>query len=331
MKLPVPFLQLPVQFDADRLAHEMQALGAAAWREHPLKYPGNFALPLIAVDGDPHNDSVAGPMLPTPYLERCPYLQQVLARLGAVWGHTRLMKLSGRAEVTPHVDVNYYWAERMRVHVPIQTQPGVRFLCGDAEVNMGPGECWLFDTWRLHRVLNVADHARVHLVADTVGGEGFWELVARGRAPGQAGGAWQPERFDGADGASPELLFERVNVPVVMTPWELREHLQFVFAHVRQPNAELAPARSAGMQFSTRWHALWSRFGEARDGWPAYRAALDGFEAWMAQHATTLRLVNDMEFMYVLRGMILRVALADRDAGRREVETRAAPAGRAGA
>lgn len=326
MKLPVPFLQLPVRFDADRLAGEAQALGAAAWREHPLKYPGNFALPLVAVDGDPHNDGVAGEMLPTPYLERCPYLLQVLASLGAVWGHTRLMKLSGSAEVTPHVDVNYYWAERMRVHVPIATQPGVRFMCGDAEVHMGAGECWLFDTWRMHRVVNVADHERIHLVADTVGGDRFFELVARARAPGMpAAAAWHAEPFHGDAESTPELMFERVNVPVVMTPWELREHLQFLFAHVRQPNAQLAEVRAAGMQFATRWHALWSRFGGARDGWPAYRAVLDGFEAWMAQHASTLQLVNDMEFMYVLRGMILRVALGGQDIARSEGETRMAP------
>jgi hypothetical protein len=91
MKLQVPFIQLPLQFDAARLAAEMHDLGDSAWREHPLKYPGNYALPLIAVDGDPDNDGVSGAMRPTPYLQRCPYFSQVLARLGAVWGHTRLM------------------------------------------------------------------------------------------------------------------------------------------------------------------------------------------------------------------------------------------------
>ena len=62
------------------------------------------------------------------------------------------MRLSGHAEVMPHVDVNYYWRERVRVHVPIVTQPTVRFVCGDAQVNMRDGECWIFDTWRTHHV-----------------------------------------------------------------------------------------------------------------------------------------------------------------------------------
>ncbi len=92
------------------------------------------------------------------------------------------MRLSGQAEVTPHVDINYYWRERMRVHVPIITTLSVRFQCGDAEVNMAEGECWIFDTWRMHRVLNDSNHDRIHLVADTVGGRRFWDLVAAGRA-----------------------------------------------------------------------------------------------------------------------------------------------------
>lgn len=313
MKLQVPFIQLPVQFDADRLASEMLALGEEAWREHPQKYPGNYALPLVAVDGDPDSDEVAGSMLPTPHLARCPYLMQVLARLGAVWGRTRLMKLAGGAEVSPHVDINYYWRDRMRVHVPIQTQPGVRFQCGEAEVNMRAGECWIFDTWRPHRVLNVADHERVHLVADTVGGPKFWEIANRGRAPGgPVSGAWSVQEFDGYPLAedAPALEFERTNVPMVMTPWELRDHLQFIVSHVR-PDPQLASLQQAASEFDANWRVLWARYGDSRDGWCAYRETLDAFETWSERNAATLRLVNGMRFVGTLRAMILKAALAD--------------------
>jgi hypothetical protein len=312
MKLQVPFVQLPLRFDADRLAAEMHALGAAAWRPHPQKYPGNFALPLVSVGGDPDSDAIAGPMRPTPYLEQCPYLSQVLARLGAVWGRTRLMKLIGGAEVTPHADINYYWRDRMRVHVPIQTQPGVRFICGDAEVNMAPGECWIFDTWRPHRVINVADHERVHLVADTVGGETFWELAARGRAPGYGNiDAWRAEPFEGAGEPQAALIFESSNAPQVMTPWELRNHIEFILAHVA-PHPQLGPVQQRASRFMANWHALWAQYGEDRAGWPAYRRALDGFLGDMEHGAAPLQLVNGMQFMSTLRSMVLGVALADR-------------------
>ena len=311
MKLPVPFVQLPLQFDAARLLGEVSALDRGRWLEHPQKFPGNFALPLISVGGDPHSDAIDGPMRPTPSLAQCPYLMQVLARIGAVWGRTRLMKLSGHAEVTPHADINYYWRERVRVHVPIVTRPSVRFLCGDAEVNMAAGECWIFDTWRTHQVLNAADDERIHLVADTIGSDQFAELVRRGRAPGHGDFAgWQAESVVPRVGPSPVLRYESVNVPVVMTPWELREHIAFLFGHVR-PHPQLAMAQQAAARFLGIWHALWAEYGVDRAGWPAYREALDAFETYTERFAVSLQVVNGVMFMNALRAMILRVALAD--------------------
>ena len=92
MKLGVPFLQLPIRFDAAAMAKEIKAIGDDAWRPHPQGYPGNDALPLIARAGDPGNDDVFGPMLPTPHLLRCPYLMQVLDSIGAQVHGSRVMK-----------------------------------------------------------------------------------------------------------------------------------------------------------------------------------------------------------------------------------------------
>ncbi|WP_158882857.1 sulfotransferase [Rhodanobacter sp. L36] len=313
MKLQVPFVQLPLQFNAEALAREIDALGVEEWREHPQKFPGNFALPLISVDGDPDSDSVSGPMRPTAYLAKCPYLTQVLATLGPVWGRTRLMKLSGQAEVSPHFDINYYWRERMRVHVPIVTRPDVRFLCGDAEVNMKPGECWIFDTWRMHRVINSTDVERIHLVADTIGGEAFSGLVQRGRAPGYgAFEGWHAEPVEPIDGAIPKLRYESVNIPVVMSPWEMREHVHFLLSEVR-PHPQLAAAQQGTARFLVLWQELWAEFGTDRAGWPAYRRALAAFEAFMQQVGASLTLANGGLLTNSLRIMILSVALNDSD------------------
>lgn len=310
MRLHVPFLQLPLLFDAARLREEMHALGEDAWREHPSKYPGNYSLPLIAVDGDPDSDEVAGAMLPTPYLERCPYLLRVLDHVGAVWGRTRLMKLAPGAEVTAHVDINYYWREHIRVHVPIQTSPAVRFLCGDAEVNMQAGECWIFDTWRQHRVINGGGHERVHLVADTVGGDEFWKIADHARTPGPTTPpGWSPHGIptNATGAAAPQLLLERFNVPLVMTPWELREHLQFLFAHVAR-DPRVPRVQQATSSFAARWHALWARFGDTRDGWERFASLRDEFDAWLAQNAEPLQLTNGMPFVKTVRAMVLKAA-----------------------
>ena len=272
-------MQLPVSFDAEALEAEVRAIDESDWRPHPQGYPGNDALTLVTTGGDPDSDAVGGPMRPTRHLERCPYLMQVLHSIGASWGRTRLMRLSGQAEVTPHVDVNYYWRERVRVHVPIVTQPTVRFTCGDAEINMRAGECWIFDTWRTHRVINDHALARIHLVADTVGGAGFWRLVNRARPHDRSSPDWQPAFVRPDPALRPTLDFESENMPTVMTPWEVRAHISFALAEAL-PHQKAPVVHQALLTFVRDWHGLWSSFGERREGWPRYRGC------WMPRGVT---------------------------------------------
>jgi hypothetical protein len=329
VKLQAPFLQLPVLFDAEALAAEIAALGEEGWLPHPSGYAGNDFLPLISVYGEPSNEAFEGPMRPTPWLARCPYLGQVLAALGATLGRTRLMRLSGQAEVTPHVDVNYYWRERMRVHVPVVTQPTVRFMCGASEINMKAGECWLFDTWSLHRVINDATESRIHLVADTVGGEGFWELVSgcrsvtHTRPPGWTAVLVPPD----PEAPAPAFDLETVNVPVVMTPWEARDHLGFLYNELGPNQAAAAAAFTATSRFLHVWGGLWAAHGEDRAGWPAYRAALDRLQRDLRQgRADTLMLKNGAAFVDVLYSLVVDAALADHERTYADGERRDNPA-----
>lgn len=329
MKLQAPFLQLPVLFDAEVLAAEIEAVGEEGWLPHPSGYAGNDFLPLIAAYGEPANEAFEGPMRPTPWLARCPYLMQVLGTLGATLGRTRLMRLSGQAEVTPHTDVNYYWRERMRVHVPIVTQPTVRFICGATEVNMKPGECWIFDTWSLHSVINDNEKARIHLVADTVGGDGFWELVSTCRSathPTPPG--WSPRPIAPAtDGALPDLMLETLNVPVVMTPWEAREHIGFLYNELAPNQPAAAAAYAATTRFLHVWAGLWAAHGEDRAGWPAYRQALEKLQRDLrAGRADTLGLRNGSLFLDVLFNLVIDPGLADHERVYADGERRDNPA-----
>jgi hypothetical protein len=311
MRLQFPFIQLPLRFDASALAAELAVLTEAEWRPHPQGFAGNSALPLVAVNGDPDNDGLVGPMRPTPFLARFPYLQRVLGSFGAVLGRTRLMRLSGQAEVQPHIDQAYYWTERMRVHVPIVTQPGVRFYCGDADINMAAGECWIFDTWRLHRVHNNGDDMRIHLVADTVGGDGFWNLMTRSRPHHVGMQGWSVDDIAPRADAPPELQFESVNTPRVMTPWELHSHLAFLFGELK-PSALIQDAQQRTLRFMRSWQAAWSQFGDAEQGRPDFRRLLDAYTAEMARYKGQMALRNELDFHKVLTIMVLVSALSDK-------------------
>ena len=310
MKLPSPFLQLPLRFDSAALAAEIDALGEGPWRPHPAGFPGNSMLPLLALGGNAADEGYAGSMLPTPELLRCPYLVKVLATLGATLGRTRLMRLAGHAEVTRHVDQGYYWAERVRVHVPISTQPTVRFECGDEAINMAQGECWIFDTWRQHRVLNDAVLPRTHLVVDTVGGTGFWSLVARGRAvPGATPPDWSTTLVPPGPADPSTLVLENVNIPAIMSPWEVERQLRLVLEEA-VPHASLEWLQARCRQFVLGWRGLWAHHGDAAAGAPAYRAALAGFVQEIEPVARTMQLRNGVNCMSAVITLVAKVAVA---------------------
>lgn len=308
MKLPVPFVQLPLLFDAEMLAAEVEALGEGVWRDHPQKFPGNSMLPLLAAGGDAGNESFIGEMAPTPELLRCPYLLKTIASLGAVAGRTRLMRLAGQAEVTPHVDQGYYWTDRVRVHVPIVTQPTVRFECGGVTIHMAAGECWIFDTWRQHRVENDASRSRIHLVVDTVGGPGFWELVARGRHHDAPTDGWLARSVP-PDAAPPALTRERYNIPVVMSPWEIHYRLNALLDEADAASPHALHAREVSEAFFRDWRSLWVQYADSGEGTDQYRDSLYRFLEAIPQPVAQMPLRNGTRWMDGVLALVGKMAV----------------------
>ncbi|MFL6751166.1 MAG: hypothetical protein ACJ8E9_08925, partial [Sphingomicrobium sp.] len=90
MRIGRPLLKLPVRFCAETLARDVTALPRDAWLEHPQKYDGNIAVPLVSPGGALSNGT-AGPMAATPWLQQCPYILDVMRLLDSTWGRSRLM------------------------------------------------------------------------------------------------------------------------------------------------------------------------------------------------------------------------------------------------
>jgi uncharacterized protein (TIGR03032 family) len=314
MKLDTEFVRLPLLADAGRLAAEISAIPEPEWRPHPEGH-GHSALPLIAVGGDPRNDGTRGPMLPTPSLERCPYLRQVLASLATVLGRTRLTRLDGNAETTAQADTDYYSMERARVHVPIVTSPAVRFRCGGREVHMAAGEVWLVDTWRIHGVLNPERARDIHVAADTVGSAEFWGLVERGARPSDPppppGGNAVRIPFDPA--GSPQLRIEGVNFPRLMSPWEqeaLLSRLREDWAAGPEGSTEArARIEDELRRFQRDWRARWATDGESGQA-EAWRRLLDRLDRALKPLAGTLRCSNGVDAVEVVRQTVVRPALS---------------------
>jgi uncharacterized protein (TIGR03032 family) len=306
MRLDVPFVRLPITLDVDAIEAEVAALPESLWQPHPEGMAGNSALPLVTVGGTPTDQGVDGAMRPTPVLQKLPSITNVLGgltALGCPIGRTRLMRIDIESEVTAHVDINRYWWDHLRVHIPVTTDPAVRFWVGDMSVHMGRGECWIFDTWSRHRVENPVNAPRIHLVIDTVGGAGLWTLIDRqiGTIP--------------ADSPLPELspvtsiAFESVNLAPVMAPAEIDATLGVLLTESSTLDMDNAVALDRALvSFRRSWRATWTHFGPDPAGVPAYRALLA--EAGAAIEPFAGSLPNEVDIRDAIRQLVLQPALS---------------------
>ena len=306
MQLNQPLLQLPISFSAEALAAEVLALPASAWQPHPTGFVGNEAVPLVTPGGTA-NDMFEGPMGPTQALLQCPYIMEIMAEIGAVWGRSRLMALAAGAEVPPHADSHYYWRTHHRLHIPVITNPGVRFTCGDESVHMAAGECWMFDSFRWHDVQNKGTERRVHLVIDTVGGGRLWDLM---HAAQSATADRAPHKLLPGERSGNDLTFEQVNAPRIMSPWEIRCHVAFIAEHA-VPDPLLEKVFKRLDRFVEDWTATWARFGAADAGLAMYRDLLATTRHDLAAlGGSRLVLRNELELYDVLDDLVFTMAVA---------------------
>lgn len=313
VQLPHPFIKLPFHFDASILAEEVKHMPPAAWMPHASGLAGNSAVALISQGGGDNNE-FAGQMGVTPHLQGAPYTRQVMASWGEVLARSRFMKLEAGSEVSEHVDFNYHWHSRVRIHIPVITNPMVSFYCGDEQLNMRQGESWIFDSWRRHRVLNESDEDRVHLVIDLAGSSRFWKMVRRAQqakvstnTPGSLLD-WKPDEH-------PPLRYEKFNIAPVMSPGELEalvgDLVRDFESAKTNPSELVASYRNLLEDFARDWRELWSLYGPGKDGWAHYQGLIDSLRGRL--HPKRRALVtasNDLGVNPIIVQRILNAALA---------------------
>lgn len=172
----VPVLKLPLSFDPARLKADLATFSDDDWVPHFNKpyYEGEWSgIALRSVGGvakqlypDP---SATAAYADTSNLDGRPYLREVLASLQCELLSARLLKLKARSSIREHKDFNLGYEDgELRLHVPVVTNPSVKFFLSNERVIMGEGECWYLDLNLRHRVENESDEDRVHLVIDCV-------------------------------------------------------------------------------------------------------------------------------------------------------------------
>ena len=312
MKLEHEFYKLPLTFDIQRLQYEVSNFKDNDWHPHHEGFKGNFAIPLISVDGK-ENNSFSGSMKTTKALENSPYLLQVIAAFGDVFGRSRLMRLDPDCEVPLHFDINYHWYKRVRLHIPIVTDPKVIFHCGQRQVNMKEGESWIFNSWEKHKVVNNSNISRVHLVIDTTGSSKFWNMVNSSFIPWINSTTDISQHIDYNSEFKPKILPEKYNAPVVMTPDELenmiKELIEEISNNTENELKDISNLKNMLQPFIKDWYQLWSLYGLEQSGWDKYHYLRDSTFNRVKSTAERLKLTNGGDAVMMLFHCVICPAL----------------------
>jgi hypothetical protein len=166
--------KLPFNFDPELLQSDLKGIAADDWVAHfnTNYFEGEWTgLALRSSNGlasqlypDPRaNGSVAN----TAFLDRCPNIQAVLAQFQCNLQCVRFLRLAAGSTIREHRDYDLGYDEgRIRLHIPIITNPQVEFFLDAHRVDMNEGECWYLDLSLPHWVANRGPTDRVHLVID---------------------------------------------------------------------------------------------------------------------------------------------------------------------
>ena len=276
MLLDHRFYRLPFNVDAQRIQKELSKICDTAWISHPNSYQGNSALPLISVNGEDNHD-VIGEMALCPRLEQMPYVKYVLSSLNTDLGRSRFMRLAEGSSVPPHCDTSLYWLQRMRIHIPITTNPSVIFKSGEQTQHMAAGEAWVLDTWHKHSVSNQGDE-RIHLVVDTQGTELFWLMLNTL--------AWRPNRnettlpsnFNTQEiKANSDLNANAITIPLelneyqtVLNPNQISQVISFYLSDLAK-GEDNESARKILTSLEKNWQTIWGNYGSDQHQHLRYR------------------------------------------------------------
>jgi hypothetical protein len=132
---------------------------------------------------------------------------------------------------------------------------------------------------------------------------------------------WQPRRV-APDGQAHELDYESVNLPDVMSPWEVREHLNFLLREMPPGEAQAAFGGGLAAPFARDWQSLWAKYGDSGEGLDEFRLLRDMLRQQIA-HFDGVLMRNNIPLANAVRAIVVTNLVAEGAGG--DVEVRDMP------
>jgi hypothetical protein len=183
-------LAFPFRFDPQLLKADLARILPEEWTPHynERDYGGDWSAVALQSPSGRASEIAAKPgapaaLLDTPALERCGYFRRVVATFECPLKSVRLLSLAPQSFIREHTDLALGYEDgEIRIHVPIETNPGVEFYVSGRRLHLEEGHCYYLNVNLPHRVNNRGAAGRVHLVIDAQVNEWVHELFRRGQA-----------------------------------------------------------------------------------------------------------------------------------------------------
>ncbi|MBB3170083.1 aspartyl/asparaginyl beta-hydroxylase domain-containing protein [Simiduia aestuariiviva] len=168
---------LPFKIDLEALKQDLKLLDQEKWIGHydVQLADGWTTIPLVSHDGtsdriESQRLGTWGQYRRTEYAEKLPAFKALLDKFDCPHGRIRIMKLMPGSIIKAHRDtyaeVSDYAFGQVRLHIPIVTNPDVRFVVAGKDIRMNEGRLYYVNFSKVHHVENNGDEPRTHLVLD---------------------------------------------------------------------------------------------------------------------------------------------------------------------
>jgi hypothetical protein len=174
-------IRLPLEFNAARLAAEVESLPPGFWGTTGGRVGVHNAAEGIFLRGyAPAEGNL--PIEDRPAITELPYVREIIQeRIPAPPMRCLLARLKGGARIAIHIDRAPYFAQTIRLHIAVTSHDHAYMFCAGQCYVMRPGELWALNNTAPHGVWNAdATRERTHLICDFLPTAALGSLLAAG-------------------------------------------------------------------------------------------------------------------------------------------------------